>query len=134
MDKEQALEAYRQKEASRMRAGRIIVAVIAVPNLLAAVLQAIAQFHLVVLLINIALSVALFCGVSWVRYLFAAFSALDVVAVLYFLLVGADFSDSPYGGLVIGILLVRVAYDVTASVLLFASRSVSEFLYSQKNG
>lgn len=133
-DTEAAVAAFAEKAERRLRTGRLIVRVVAVVQLLGTFAQAFVEFQPLAFLLGIALAAALFFGVSWVCYLFAVCSALDVVWMLYLLCGGATFSGSPFAALVIGCLLLRIVYDIAVSVLLFCSKAVKDFLYAQKNG
>lgn len=133
-DQEAAIREFEQNEERRYRTGRIIVMVIAAIELVIAIVNVVADFNLFRLLISLALIAALVFGVSWVRYLCAISAGLNVVGYLFILLGGADFSQSTAPGLLIGLYVLLIAYNVaTAAVLLF-NKSVKEFLYAQKHG
>ena len=70
---------------------------------------------------------------SWVRYLFAAGACLNILLLL-FLISNLSGLGSSGGGVVLVIILLQIAFSVSSAILLLANKSVSEFLYAQKNG
>jgi hypothetical protein len=131
-EKEQALKEFEQRQEKRYKTGKAIVFTIATVNILGTVATSFGKFNLFSLLIQIALSIALFCGVSWVRYFFAAGAALSVFSMLYLLAGLSSGANIPV--LIIVFIVAYMAYGIASSIVLFASKSVSWFLYGQKNG
>lgn len=129
-----AIEEYEKNYQKRYETGKKIVAVIVIINLLATTISAIADFNLFTVVINVAFSVALFFGVSWVRYLFSALCAID--ALVYSSLIFALLSypqDVPPTPLIF-LFVVLTAYKIAVAVLIAFNKSVADFLYAQKNG
>ncbi len=117
--------------------GKTIVLIVAIVHILGAILSAIVQFNLVTLVVQIALAIALLCGVSWVRYLFAVNAGLSYLTSFYLLFIGTDFTAIPsvIGRFLLGAyLVISMLYSVAACVVLFKSKAVSEFLYAQRTG
>ena len=130
-EKQQVFEQLEKKQKRLYLQGKIIVYCIAIINIIGAVVSAFTNFNLITLIVQIALSIALLCGVSWVRYFFAIGAGLSGFLTLYLLFGHIDFSD--HSGIVIYLVLTLI-YSITSCIVLFASKSVSEFLYAQKNG
>lgn len=130
-EKQQALEALEKKQNRLYIQGKIIVFVIAILNIVSAAASVFIDLNLITLIVQIALSIALLCGVSWVRYFFAIGAGLSAFLSLYLLCVYMDFSV--HLGIAI-YLMITMIYSIASCVVLFVSKSVSEFLYAQKNG
>lgn len=131
-EKEKALKEFELKQERQYKAGRAIVFTIAAVNIVGSLATAFGKFNLFSLIIQIALSIALLYGVSWVRYLFAIGAGLSVFIILAVLSGGGMGANVPVYTVVIT--LAYLAYSIISSIVLFASKSVSWFLYSQKNG
>lgn len=131
VEKQQVLEQLEKKQKRLYLQGKIIVYVIAIINIIGAVVSAFTSFNFISLIVQIALSIALLCGVSWVRYFFAIGAGLSGLLTLYLLFGHIDFSVQ--SGIVIYLVLTLI-YSIASCVVLFVSKSVSEFLYAQKNG
>lgn len=128
--KKLSLAKFEASQSKRYFVGKVIVMVIASLNILLSIMSSVVNFNIFLLLIQIALSVALFLGVSWVRYLFAIGSALSAISGLYLLMV--VISGQPVWITVF--LIFAVLFNIVSCILLFANNGVSEFLYAQKNG
>ncbi|WP_052339170.1 MerR family transcriptional regulator [Gorillibacterium massiliense] len=129
-EREQEYERYLERQRRQMLRGKVTVIVIAVLNVLFSLLSSIFEPHLFSLLINIVLSISLFAGVVWVRYLFAGLLALNVLQGIILM---PDISDQvPLWA--IGFLFIQVVYAATAFYMLVRSEAVSEFLYNKSNG
>ena len=136
-EKQQAIEDFEAKQNRRYKRGKALVFVIAGINIIFAISSVILNFNLIKLGIQIALSIALCCGITWVKYLFAIRSAIDAFSSLFLLLGGVmDISSSnpKYVGYFVVYLVLALCYSIASTVLLFTSKDISEFLYSQKNG
>jgi len=129
-EKEQAFIDFENRQKKRVVLGKMIVMLIASLNVMLAIMSAIANFNLFALIIQIALSLALFFGVTWVRYLFAVGAALGSMLNLYLLMV--VISEPPVW--IIIFLISNIVFNIASCILLFANKCVSEFLYAQKNG
>ncbi|WP_058303619.1 MerR family transcriptional regulator [Gorillibacterium timonense] len=133
ISKEEREEEYRQylkRQERQFLRGKVTVIAIAAINVLLALLSSFYHFRLFSLLISIALSLALFAGVVWVRYLFAAGLALNALSGIYVL----ASSPVPLPGWFIAVMLAEIVYACFACITLLRSQAVSEFLYSQKHG
>lgn len=129
-EREKILEEFDEKKERQYKTGKVIVVTIALVNIAGTIVSSFINFNLFTLMVQIALSIALLCGVSWVRYLFAAGSALGAILVLY-ALAHAN-SVIPFYLTVIAV--TYLFYCIISSIILYVSKSVTEFLYSQKNG
>ena len=129
-ERAQLVEEFEVRQKRQFQLGRVIVFAIAGLNVLFVLLASFLQFNFISLLLNVAVSIALCFGVSWVRYLVIFFSALSVLRGLV-LLVGAAAELTPLLALIIVSLL---AYNVASCILLLRSQAVSDFLYAQKHG
>ncbi len=130
LQREQALAEFEAKQSKRYALGKLIVLTIAILNILFAVLSAVVNFNIFTLLIQIALSIALFAGVVWVRYLFAIGSALGALLSFYLLMV--QIGDRP--AWITVFLVIYMAFHITCCILLLSNKCVKDFLYAQKNG
>lgn len=129
-DRTRAYEQFMERQQRRYRLGKAIVFTIAALNVVFSLISAVLELRLFSLLIQIALSVALFMGVTWVRYLFVFGAALQIFLALNLLLhAGAAL---PAGWIAVIVVQMIVA-GVSGALLLFSS-AVSDFLYTQKNG
>lgn len=131
---------FQARQRSQIQHGKIIVSVIAIAEVVLQFLVLILAFSsnesgsVFSLILAGVLSVALFMGVRWVRWAWVIISAIWVLASLSVIpeMFSAEFwSYAPAYGVVFCILFL---YRIVSSVLLFASKSVSEFFYVQKNG
>lgn len=134
-EKQRMIEEHAQKQKRLYTHGKIIVTVIAMVNIVGTIAASFLSFNLFQLIIQIVLSIALLMGVSWVRYLFAVGAALSCFLSFY-LLLATDYSLMSASGkaLLISYLIFTLCYSIISCILLFTSKSVSEFLYAQKNG
>lgn len=131
-EQKQALAGFEAAQRRSYVIGKSIIITIAIVNALACIASSFVEFNLFTIIIQLVLSVALVCGFTWVRYLYASGSALGALMLLY-LLFGADgISSLPAFGIII--LVAYLAFSIASSVVLFVSKGVSDFLYVQKNG
>lgn len=130
--KEQALKEFDEKQEKLYKTGKAIVFIIATIEIVSAIFSIFINFNFLTLILRIALSIALFSGVVWVRYFFAASSALSAFLVFFALMSNAAESNIPIN--IIVYMVFFLIYAIISSILLFTSKSVSEFLYRQKNG
>ncbi len=129
--REKEFKLYQEKEEKRYRTGQAIVITIAVTHVITTLCTSFINFNLLTLIVQIALSIALVAGVSWIRYLFVIGSILSILYVVYFLFGGyASLLSMPIRIFVI----FQMLFALASAVLLLKSRCVSEFLYAQKNG
>jgi len=129
-DRARAYEKFMERERKRYRLGQAIVFTIAALNVVFSLISAVLELRLFSLLIQIALSVALFMGVTWVRYLFVFGAALQIFLGLNLL---ANAGVMLSAGWTAFIVLQMIIAGVSGALLLFSS-AVSDFLYTQKNG
>ncbi len=118
------------------RRGMILVAIVALINILTPTLQMILDFKLTTLLLFIAaalLSAGLFSGITWIRILFALTAGVSVLRNLFFLLGGViEFSNDSVWLIIL--LIIQIVYSVFACLTLLFSKPVKDFLYRRKNG
>jgi len=132
-EREKALIDFEREQQRMIRTGRAIVFTIATLNAVGAIVSAFWNFNFFTLIIQLALSVALYAGVSWVRAYFAG-SAVLVALVSLAVLAAAGQSGAPVPPGAVAFLIGYAVYCVASGIILFKSKSVSEFLYMQKNG
>ncbi|WP_168123715.1 MerR family transcriptional regulator [Paenibacillus sp. HB172176] len=130
-DRQQQYEQFVKRQAKQFQRGRAIVFLIAALNIAGTIASCFVDFRLFSLLIQIAVSIALFAGVSWVRYLFIAGAIMSVLSG--FALLGDENIGHAPGSLLL-LFIINVIYSVVAALLLIRSESVREFLYAQKHG
>ena len=128
VEKRQVLEQFEKEQERLYLQGKRIVYVIAIINIIGAVVSAFIRFNFVTLIVQIELSLALLFGVPWVKYLFAVGLGLSGFLTLYLLLEHIDFSSQL--GMVI-YLVFSLLYFIVSCIVLFTSKSVSEFLYEK---
>ncbi len=130
-DKAREFELYRQRHERLYAQGRAITLTVAAVNVVMTIVsQIVGPFSFFTLIINLVASVCLVMGVTQVRWLFAAGSAISAGATLYVIAAAASELSAGY----IVLLAVLLLYYTASCVLLFAHKGVSEFLYAQKNG
>jgi len=134
-EKKDALESFEQQQTRLYRTGKIIVFVIATVNVVGTVVSSFINFNFFTLVVQIALSIALYMGVSWVRYFFAVSGAITAALNLYMLnIIMGESGAAAEHPAVAAFLGVYTVYAIASCIILFKSRGVSEFLYAQKNG
>ncbi|WP_165861270.1 helix-turn-helix domain-containing protein [Paenibacillus paeoniae] len=129
-EREQEYARFMERQANKIKRGRIIVYTIAILHILFSIVSFFLSFNILQLIVQIVLSICLIAGVSWVRYLFATGAAISVFLSVQLIILTV--SEGLIDLLFYTILLV--VYSGIGSFLLFKSESVSEFLYTQKNG
>lgn len=129
-EKQEAYDRFLLGQNQKIRVGRVIVSTIAAIEAITGIITFFFDFKFFSLIISIALAYALFAGITWVRYLFIAISALQVFILLNLLL----FAGAVIPTILAFIAVLNIIYCFTAAMLLFKSEAVKEFLYSQKNG
>ncbi|BBH20065.1 hypothetical protein Back11_14100 [Paenibacillus baekrokdamisoli] len=130
-EREHQYNLYLAKQKRQYRLGQIIVSSISIINVISALISAFVNFSFFSLLIQVIVSIALFAGVTWIRYLFVVGAVLSII--LNLMLLTSEYVSMMTQGLMI-VTVFQMIYAALASFLLLKSNSVSEFLYSQKNG
>lgn len=137
-EKEHALREFEASHEKLYTRGKTIVFTIALLNVVSAVISSVIDFSLLQLAVQIALSIALFRGVSWVKYFFIIGAGLSCCISVSLLLKNETYwiasLNQTIGILLIAYLVLNLCYSIIVAILLFKSRAVSEFLYAQKNG
>ncbi len=131
LEKKKMIEEYEKRIIKQYRFGKVAVFTIATLNIIFTILSnIIGSFNILNVIIQISLSVALFMGVSWVRWFFVAGSVLSIGFTLYALmsLLG---QGEIYIGYIIFMILSLIQAAVSGGLLAF-NKGVSEFLYSQR--
>ncbi len=129
-----AVEEYEKNYQKRYKTGKTIVSVIVIINLLATAVSAIIDFNLFTVIFNVAISIALFLGVSWIRYLCSVFCVLDSFLYLYLI---TNLSSYPQDTLTVSLIVwfaALIIYKIAVAVLIAFNKNVADFLYAQKNG
>jgi hypothetical protein len=129
-EREEKLTFFEVAQERMYSTGKTIVFTIATINIVLSVISFFIEFNFLPLAVQIALSIALYRGVRWVRYLFAAGAVLSVILILYLLTV----VDSDMSFFLVGFFIFMLVYSISSALLLFANKSVGAFLYAQKNG
>ena len=130
-EEQQVLDKIEKQQARLYLRGKIIVYVIAIVNALGAVVSVFTNFNFFSLIIQLVLSIALLGGFSWARYFFAVRAGISAFLTLPAISEAVELSLQ-FG--VVAYLIVMLVFSIASSVVLFASKAVSEFLYVQKNG
>ncbi len=130
-EEQQVLDKIEKQQARLYLRGKIIVYVIAIVNALGAVVSVFTNFNFFSLIIQLVLSIALLGGFSWARYFFAVRAGISAFLTLPAISEAVELSLQPG---VVAYLIVMLVFSIASSVVLFASKAVSEFLYVQKNG
>jgi len=120
----------------KARVGKIIIITIATISivmnsllLLFNILFAFSFVGAVQILVRVAFAIALLRGVTWVRYLFAVGAALGALLSLFLLLT----PDINFPTWATAFYLFMLPYSIISSVLLFTSKSVTEYFYELKH-
>ncbi|RKP46739.1 MerR family transcriptional regulator [Cohnella endophytica] len=128
-EREEEYERYLKRQERRYKVGKGIVFAIAAINVAAAIFSAVINLALFSLIVQIAISIALFAGVTWVRYVFIFGAALSTLSGFSLLMQWGEYSlPSAVAVLIVGMMV----YSVVSCVLLLRSEAVKEFLYTQK--
>ena len=129
-EKQQAILDMQYKQERMVSVGKAIVIFIAAANVAMSIFALIAgTTGFISLVIQIVFSVALVSGANWARILFLIGLGIGIVVGLYGFL-NYD-GTSP---LVSILFFTLTAYSIAAFALLLANKSVSEYMYSAKNG
>jgi len=128
--KEQALQEFNTKKQRQYETGKIIIICVVISDILISALSAVANLNIGILIMSIVLSIMLFTGQPVIRYVFAVKSLINLVFAAY-VLTSPEIILPTWG---VVILMAQFAYCIAASVLLFASNCVSEYMYNKKNG
>ena len=130
-EKEAMIKENNLKIEKRYQRGKILVSVIAICNVVFVLWSNIVgSFNIVGVIIQIALSVALFRGVSWVRWFFVAGSALNVISIIYVLnILFTTGKELPTTLIVISAL--SAFQSIAGGIILAIDRGVSDFLHEQ---
>ena len=133
-EKERAMLEAQLKRERMERTGQIIVITIASVNIIFALITLILGTScFIVPLWQIAVSIALVYGKTWARILFIIGFGLSIIFTLFVASQAAGLGLSTGTGLVV-FLALSLIYNIVGGVLLFASESVKEYMYSVKNG
>lgn len=134
-EKEQAYEEYQRRRQREAKTGKIVVYVIAGLNVLGSLLSWIirADFaYLFTFLVQVAFSIALCCGVRWVRWLFVVGGALGAFAALVLVVQAAGIPGMPAWYFIYAAFVLLSS--VATAVVLAWFQPVREFFYQMKNG
>lgn len=135
-EKQEDWESFEEKQTRLYERGRKLVYLIAGVNIVCTVISFFMDYNLISFCINIALAIALMCGVTWVRYFYVVTGAINVL-LLVMILFQADYSNASISGLPwLSVLysVVSIGYLVAVPVVLLKSKSVEEFMYRRRNG
>lgn len=130
-DREREFERFEVRQQQQYRIGHIIVYSIASIHMISTIVSAFISFNFISFIIQLVLVIALFAGVTWVRYIFVVGAVLSIF--IGFTIFASGYGSEMPSGLV-WFLVVQMVYSAGASVLLLAHSGVKEFLYAQKNG
>lgn len=130
LEKEQALKEFQKRQEKKYKTGKAIIFIIAGLNLMGTIISAFNNFDITKFVVQIILSMCLISGFAWARYLFAVGSALGATMMLYALV---SISTNVYVTDIV-IAVFYLIYCIVCSIILFTSKSVSEYLYKQQNG
>ena len=129
-EKETEYQGFLMRQERRYKWGKGIVYALAAMNVLASAGSMVLDFSfrtLFSLAVQIALSIALCCGVRWVRWLFVAGSALGAAGMLRLIFL-PEFWEAGSAFLIIYAFSALALSAATALLLIF-SNAVREFLY-----
>ncbi len=133
-EKERAYQSFLERQRRLSETGEKLVIAIIAAQLVSVVLTLFTgSFSLLGSALTAACCVALYRGVSWVRYVMAGLNLLSVFAFLFLLVEAVSLAEAlPLWFW----LLFAALFGITAAQcgLLFFSRAVSEFMYGQSSG
>jgi len=127
--KERALQEFNAKKQRQFEIGKVIIICVVISDILMSALSAIVNLNIGILIMSIVFSVMLFTGNPVIRYVFAAKSLVNI-GVIFYVLTSPEIIVPTWG---IVVLMTQLAYCIAASVLLFVSQCVSEYMYNKNN-
>lgn len=134
-EKEEAYQEYQRRRKRDEKIGKFVVFGIAGLNAAGSLASWIvrADFtYLFTFLVQAGFSIALCCGVRWVRWLFVAGGVIGAASTFLLLIQAADIGGMPAWFFAYGIFVLLVS--VLTGILLAWYRPVKEFFYQKKNG
>jgi len=130
--KEQEMIEFKINLNRKLIIGKRIIVFIAITNIIMSILTAFFNFNVFTLIIQIAFSIALISGVTWVRYLFVFGAVINIIFISY-ILTGLNFEFFlPIWTIII--LSADLAFSIVFSILLLFNECVSEYMYAKKAG
>lgn len=134
-EKQRLIEKHNKSQKRLYMRGKIIVYIIAIINLVDTVITAFTNFNLIVLIISLALTIALLCGVTWVKYFYAITYTLCYIIYLYALSSKELqlMEDGSNKTTLIVRLVILTCYTIVTSIVLFKSKAVSEYMYAKRS-
>lgn len=134
-EREQALKEHNLKQEKMIKTGKILVFIFAAYHIFGTVFSAVFSFDIVVMAVRIIFIIVLLLGHTWVKYLLAVFSGLSALIYAFLLLGGVlDFTDAVNKELIIAALVIEMLMQIVCCVMLFSSKSITEYMYFKKNG
>ena len=131
--KQQAIEEFEKFQEKQFKQGKVIVNIIVFVNIAVAVISLFTNFRLGSFILDIAISVLLLMGYSWVKYVTGISQGLGAFVAfiaLFSLLSNFDIKEI----LVTIILALLTAYKATSCVLLLFNKGVADYLYYKRYG
>ena len=130
--KEQEMIEFKINLNRKLIIGKRIIVFVAITNIIMSILTAFFNFNVFTLIIQIAFSIALISGVTWVRYLFVFGAVINIIFISY-ILTGLNFEFFlPIWTIII--LSADLAFSIVFSILLLFNECVSEYMYAKKAG
>ncbi len=121
MQREHEYQQFLERQEKQFAIGKVIVFSIAGANVILSIISFAFNFNIIALIIQIILAVALFAGVTWVRYLFAIGAALAIG--LRVMLIAEGFMSELTAGWIVFFVCEMLFYAMSC-VLLLASDAV----------
>lgn len=131
-EKDKMIYDSKVKQKKQYTIGKTIILIIAIVNLIEAVVFYIIGFDIFSILAQICLSIALYFGVVWARYLYAVCAILYSIELLYLLADLFSTPENPPFGLFL--FFIYFIFTVWRGNVLIWNKNISEYLYYKKNG
>lgn len=140
-----AFDDFAKKEKERERIGKIIVLTIGITTLVLTSINILLNIHAFITdlftsgtvdfkmishILNFVLAILFLRGFDWVRIWFGAVMAWDAIWMTF----GFFVTIRDVKWWISVVYVIMIIYCTTSATLLFASRSVKEYIYVKKNG
>ena len=133
-EKERALQEFESHHEKQLNRGRIIILSFIIIDGLLLLISFFLSWDLS-LVFEIVFLVLLYKGYGFMRYIYAIIAGIHVLMNLY-LLTGISFENVSSMNVLFFIFLtiLPILFQLTTAIVFFTSKSVGEFMYSQRNG
>ena len=128
-EKEQMMRESEQEQARKEARGKKIVLAAVFINIAASIFVFTIYFSIPTLIVQMAISVLVLVGVSWIRYPFALAVFYNGVMALFLMMSDTYYDESIMIDVIKSLIVV---FGNVGGVILFINKSVGEYLYAKK--